>query len=120
MPRKTRWVSSHPRTFRAFLFNLIGSSDLKDDNRDWLLKVTDPGFVFRMLELSGVNRTCFIPTQMYGYLATEGGPKSNQAVSLAKKQPGTNRFALMAPSQTLSDEVISERLGLAQSIAFQA
>lgn len=64
-PREQDWLYGHPRTFKSHLLDHIEASDYQFQDGTWLLKGTDRGFVYRMLELSGQARVGYIPEKIY-------------------------------------------------------
>jgi hypothetical protein len=68
-PRKDEptWRFGHPRTFKAHLTTRMTRKDFTYKDGSWLLKSTDRGFVYRMLELSGVDRVGYIADVIYKY-----------------------------------------------------
>jgi len=66
-PRADTWVYGYPRSFKAHLLDHLSSSDFKYADESWLIKGTDRGFVYRMLELSGPDRIGYVATKIYNY-----------------------------------------------------
>jgi len=64
---KTSWRYGHPRSFKAHLTKHMTEEDFTDAEGNWLMKATDRGFVYRMLELSGASRVGYIENQVYKY-----------------------------------------------------
>ena len=64
-PRSDSWRYGHPHTFKAHLLEHIERIDFTLSDGTWLSKATDHGFVYKMLELSGVNCTSYILKQIY-------------------------------------------------------
>lgn len=62
------WSFAHPRTFKAFLFSHFKASDFQDEKGKWLRKVSDRGFIYNYLELSGADRSCFLTDVLYTYV----------------------------------------------------
>eukprot|EP00397_Hematodinium_sp_SG-2012_P040068 GEMP01043847.1.p1 GENE.GEMP01043847.1~~GEMP01043847.1.p1 ORF type:complete len:385 (+),score=35.31 GEMP01043847.1:73-1155(+) len=78
------WLFSHPRSFKAFLWPYMSEKDFQNEDGSWLIKVTDRAFIFNMLELSGVNRSCFIPDILYSYVWGATPPSINSVSAGAK------------------------------------
>ena len=66
-PRKQKWVFGHPRSFKAHLLDHITPDDFKHSDGSWLIKGTDRGLIYRMLELSGPDRIGYIASKIYKY-----------------------------------------------------
>ena len=67
-PRIEPWLYGHPRTFKGHLLNYITANDFQYSDGSWLIKGTDRGFVYRMLELAGPDRIGYIPEKIYNYV----------------------------------------------------
>lgn len=61
------WRYGHPRTFKAHLLAHLAERDFQNKRGEWLQKATDRGFVYRFLELSGIDRVGFISKKIYKY-----------------------------------------------------
>lgn len=103
-PRKDQptWRFGHTRTFKAHLLPHIGRRDFSFKDRSWLIKASDRGFVYRALELSGVDRVAFIPSALYKY-------KWSVSASTVAQVPKEMRVAQLEHVQSLEP---SERIGL--------
>ena len=66
-PREQTWVYGHPRTFKAHLLEHITKQDFQHSDGSWLIKCTERGFVYRMLELAGPSRIGYIAEKIYNY-----------------------------------------------------
>jgi glycosyltransferase involved in cell wall biosynthesis len=66
-PRDQPWLYGHPRTFKAHLLPHVNRTDFTYSDGSWLVKGTDRGFVYRMLELAGHDRVSYIDTPVYRY-----------------------------------------------------
>lgn len=65
--RKWHWVTSHPRTFYAWLFKKIKKEDfLYEETRDFYPMTCDQAIMFPLLELAG-KHSRFIPDVLYVY-----------------------------------------------------
>lgn len=67
--RSYKWVSSHPRTFYAWLFKKIKKEDLCDKNNNFFATSWDLAFMLPMLEMAGTHAT-FINEILYIYNIT--------------------------------------------------
>lgn len=61
------WRFGHTRSFKAHLLKYLGRMDFSFEDKTWLVKATDRGFVYRLLELSGVDRVAYISHALYKY-----------------------------------------------------
>ena len=71
-PRQQPWLYGHPRTLKLHLLDHVPSTDFQyssgnDGHGQWLQKGTERGFMFRCLELAGVNRIGYIAEKIYKY-----------------------------------------------------
>lgn len=66
-PRQHRWVSSHFRTFKRYLFTPIKLADLKDNHGRYYRAAADLALMFPVLELAGPKRWHFLPIATYTY-----------------------------------------------------
>lgn len=64
--RKYKWIGSHLKTFKYFLFKRIDTKDFLDDKEKWLTSAADMAFMFPMLEMAG-PWISFIPDVLYVY-----------------------------------------------------
>jgi glycosyltransferase involved in cell wall biosynthesis len=64
--RQALWVTSHTRTFYAWLFKKIKKEDLQE-NGSFLGVTWDMAFMFPMLEMAGSEHVRFIPETTYIY-----------------------------------------------------
>jgi glycosyltransferase involved in cell wall biosynthesis len=64
--RKSPWVTSHTRTFYAWLFKKIKKEDMQE-NGAFLAVTWDMAFMFPMLEMAGHEHIRFIPDITYIY-----------------------------------------------------
>ena len=103
-PRKDQpsWRFGHTRTFKAHLLRHMSRKDFAYKDGTWLIKATDRGFVYRMLELSGVDRVAYITEELYKY-------KWSGTASTAASVPKEIKEAHL---QHVKDLEPSTRLGL--------
>lgn len=68
-PRKESpsWRFGHAPTFKAHLLQHVTRKDFAFKDGSWLIKATDRGYVYRMLEVSGFDRVGYIPQAIYKY-----------------------------------------------------
>lgn len=64
--RKYKWVGSHLKTFKYFLFKRVKTSEFLDDKGEWLTSAADMAFMFPMMEMVG-SKITFIPQVLYVY-----------------------------------------------------
>lgn len=71
MPRQelpqASWRYGHPRSFKVHLVKHFKKIDFQYSDGSWLLKATDRGFLYRVLELSGSSRIGYISQRIYKY-----------------------------------------------------
>eukprot|EP00929_Paragymnodinium_shiwhaense_P083534 TRINITY_DN44567_c0_g1_i1.p1 TRINITY_DN44567_c0_g1~~TRINITY_DN44567_c0_g1_i1.p1 ORF type:complete len:705 (+),score=48.69 TRINITY_DN44567_c0_g1_i1:361-2475(+) len=68
-PREYRWVYVKPHSFRASLFSHMTAADFQDDSGEWLPMHSERNVIFRAIELSGPDRSCYLEAPIYGYYA---------------------------------------------------
>eukprot|EP00929_Paragymnodinium_shiwhaense_P086073 TRINITY_DN46560_c0_g1_i1.p1 TRINITY_DN46560_c0_g1~~TRINITY_DN46560_c0_g1_i1.p1 ORF type:complete len:701 (-),score=52.68 TRINITY_DN46560_c0_g1_i1:226-2328(-) len=100
-PRKGKWVYTHPRSFLAKLFRHMSPADFQDDKGEWLFKTSDRGFVYRSIELSGPDRSCYLESQIYGYYTDRPGGHSTHDVSRGRKVELIEYVSSRTPSNRL-------------------
>jgi cellulose synthase/poly-beta-1,6-N-acetylglucosamine synthase-like glycosyltransferase len=81
-PRDQPWLYGHPRSFKAHLLGFLSADDFKFSDGSWLVKGTDRGFVYRMLELSGPDRIGYISDKIYQY---NFSPETSTLASVSKQ-----------------------------------
>ena len=96
----TSWRYGHPRTFKVHLIEHMTVADFTDAEGDWLLKATDRGFVYRMLELSGVKRVGYIKEEIYKYKFSVKG-STLATVPIEVRQANLQHVLGMEPSDAL-------------------
>ncbi len=115
--RKSKWSSSHLRTFYAKLFKLINIEDLKTNNNFYSM-AWDLAIMFPILEMSG-NHSKFIDEILYVY-NTENPINDNKInrqnqlnleSSIRKKQKYKEIKSLELPSATINCIGRSGRIG---------
>lgn len=99
-PRIDTWRYGHPRTFKVHLLNHIERIDFTHSNGRWLSKASDRGFVYKMLELSGVDHTSYIPQKIYKY---NYSPKTSTLATVSKemREAQTRHTQSLIPSSRL-------------------
>ena len=65
--RKDAWISSHLRTFYAWLFKKIDIRDLLDESGEFIYAAADFAIMMPMLEMAGPEHRKFIPDILYIY-----------------------------------------------------
>lgn len=102
-PRVTEWVYGHMRTFKVHLIKHLSVIDFTDGHGAWLQKATDRGLFYRIMELSGPNRTSYIREITYSYNSNDRStraqvPKDTQTQNLKHVQS-------LTPSEPLLPQV---------------
>ena len=64
-PRAMKWVWGHPRSMKVELLKYLERKDFYDDEGSWAMKASERGLVYKMVELSGFDHTCFIQNKIY-------------------------------------------------------
>ena len=75
-PRKSPWIYTHLRTFKAGLFHLIMKNSLIVAEETWL-EPTDMAVMFPLIEMAGPDRVKFIPNVLCVYTGS-GGDKNSE------------------------------------------
>eukprot|EP00927_Polykrikos_kofoidii_P031154 TRINITY_DN26819_c0_g2_i1.p1 TRINITY_DN26819_c0_g2~~TRINITY_DN26819_c0_g2_i1.p1 ORF type:complete len:1168 (+),score=156.49 TRINITY_DN26819_c0_g2_i1:442-3504(+) len=94
-PRHSRFIFSHPRTFKVSLFNHMSQSDFQDEDGKWLKAISDRGFVYRGLESAGPRRSCYLPEPIYRYQFGLGSVPAMSSVSSLTRKKLRERFRKM-------------------------
>jgi len=102
LPRQIQWRWGHPRSFKVNLISHFKKSDFQDWSGNWVQKATDRGFIFRMIEMSGASRTCYISEKIYRY-TTLGTPSTTKRVSRLRLKLLIQHFNTMEPSPELKE-----------------
>eukprot|EP00929_Paragymnodinium_shiwhaense_P083430 TRINITY_DN44460_c0_g1_i1.p1 TRINITY_DN44460_c0_g1~~TRINITY_DN44460_c0_g1_i1.p1 ORF type:complete len:689 (-),score=75.01 TRINITY_DN44460_c0_g1_i1:31-2097(-) len=102
-PRRAGWVYPHPRSFLAKLFGFMNASDFQDERGNWLVEDSDKGVVFRMIELSGADRACYLEVPLYGYCLERQGGRFAPVLSQTRKDELRKYFLTQTPSDRLLD-----------------
>jgi glycosyltransferase involved in cell wall biosynthesis len=97
---RSRWQTSHIRTFRAGLFHAIADQDpayecLKDEQGEWLTSAVDAALMFPLLELAGFDRVRYNDRILYIYNdqsplnvhKVEGGRQRDNFKLVERKRP---------------------------------
>lgn len=61
------WVTSHLRTFKKKLWDLIDKNDFRMENGEYLPTCGDLAFMYPMIEMAGLKRIKFIDRVLYVY-----------------------------------------------------
>ena len=61
------WVTSHLRTFKRKLWDLIDKKDFRIENGEYLPTCGDLAFMYPMIEMAGLSRIEFIDRVLYVY-----------------------------------------------------
>lgn len=80
--RTLPWTATHPKTFRAGLFNRIPRSDLELDGA-WLKNGRDLALMFPVLEMAGPKRARYVSAVTYAYNYAASGEFSGGEAFLA-------------------------------------
>jgi glycosyltransferase involved in cell wall biosynthesis len=65
--RSCVWLTSHLRTFKKKLWDLIDKKDFNDDNGNMLPTCGDLAFMYPMIEMAGIKHIKFIDRVLYIY-----------------------------------------------------
>jgi len=99
-PRLDTWRYGHPRSFKVHLLDHLERTDFTQSDGSWLTKASDRGFVYKMLELSGVDRISYIPEKIYKYnYSTKTSTLAK--VSQSSKNAQTSHTQYLKPSSRL-------------------
>jgi glycosyltransferase involved in cell wall biosynthesis len=93
MYRKSgKWVTSHIRTYRKKIFDIIRDEDLRDKNNNYY-KVGDAAVMFPLVEMCGLKRIKFISKVLYVYndLNTTCAMKIDPAKQIAEANEIRNK-----------------------------
>lgn len=65
--RDQLWCFSHIRSFKAYLFHLLGDEDFRDPAGGYFRAAGDLSLYLPMAELAGAEKICFVPKKLYYY-----------------------------------------------------
>ncbi|GFH59592.1 hypothetical protein CTEN210_16068 [Chaetoceros tenuissimus] len=67
--RNSIWSFCHPRMFQTHLLQHLEEKDFQRDDGNWLQKATDRPFIFKFMEMAGLDRIKYIGDQkaLYNY-----------------------------------------------------
>lgn len=85
----TKFLYQHPRSCLVYLLHHFDSADFKDPSGKWLMRMTDRQFIFKCLELSGIERISTISNIIYNYRSHAGNIRNkigNHYKSMIEKQ----------------------------------
>jgi glycosyltransferase involved in cell wall biosynthesis len=97
--RKSNFTLSHMRTWKAWLWNKIEDSDLKDKDGKYYSVAGDLSFMWPMIEMAGLEHFKFIPDILYVY--NESNPINDHKVDLSKVRNIHNLISNKTPYKKL-------------------
>ena len=68
----SKFLYQHPRSCNIYLLNYISADDFKDAEGLWLLRITDRQFIFKCIELAGIERVSIVKDILYNYRTHQG------------------------------------------------
>jgi len=98
-PREQTWLYGHPHSFKTHLLDHITAEDFKFSDGSWLVKATDRGFVYRMLEISGPDRIGHISLPICKYQVSASTPAQ---ISKEMRDKQIRHTMKMEPSSRLN------------------
>jgi glycosyltransferase involved in cell wall biosynthesis len=103
--REHKWVTSHLRTWKAFLFRAINPRDLKDAHGNYWRVSGDRAFMLPMLEMAGPDHGKFLPEINYVYNNTN--PLSDHRVNYKMQFEILDAIRALPPYARLADVDVS-------------
>jgi glycosyltransferase involved in cell wall biosynthesis len=97
--RSQNWVTSHLRTWRAFLFRAINPTDLCDHNGNYWRMGGDLAFMLPMLEMAGPSHAKFLGD--YNYVYNFENPLSDHRVDGALQWEMSQAIRRLPPYKRL-------------------
>lgn len=94
---------SHPRSCKVFLLNYFNSLDFKDKNNEWLLRISDLEFIFKCIEISGIERICFINKKIYNYREHENNCRN--LVNYKYKNDVISKIMAQIPLKPIKEKI---------------
>lgn len=89
----TTWRATHLKTFRAGLVKKIDPRHLKTPSGEWNPYAIDRAVMFPLMEMAGLDRTCFIPNILYVYNA-EASHWANETDEAEKSRVWNETFRI--------------------------
>jgi hypothetical protein len=83
--RNHDWVTSHLRTWRAFLYRAINPADLRDHDGNYWRMSGDQAFMLPMIEMAGPTPAKFLTDSNYVYNMTNS--LIERSISAARPRP---------------------------------
>ena len=97
--RQSRFIASHIRTWRAFLWRNIKEEDLRDEEGNYWQWSGDLCFMFPMLEMAGEERYRFM--EEINYVYNETNPINEHKVDMSMVLDHANRIRAKKPYSKL-------------------
>jgi hypothetical protein len=99
-PRLAPWLASHPKTFRAGLFQKINPEHFRKDGQ-WLPHARDLALMFPLLEMAG-TRAHYIPDILYVYNYANSTEHNADAKTLAYERECVTYVRGLTPYELLT------------------
>lgn len=96
--RYSMWTTSHLRTYKAWLFNLIKEKDCKYFG-EWTECTGDKFILYPMLEMAGKEHTKFVPDVRYIY--NDQNPLNEHKTSLQKQISAEHYVRALTPYERI-------------------
>jgi histo-blood group ABO system transferase len=107
--RKTKWNASHCRSFKYKLFKKCPHDHFKTADGKYIGVVEDQAMMFALIELAGIENTCFVSEAIYNY--NYNNPISDFRVKRDQQKDNETYIRNMTPVQ--KDPSIGKRLKIA-------
>jgi len=97
--RKNRWLFTHFRTFKAFLWNNIRDEDLRGADGEYWKATSDMATMFPMMEMAGSRFRCL---KELHYVYNDGNPLNDDKAFSDEQQKCDKLIRAMPPYPTLT------------------
>lgn len=92
--RKGVWSFCHPRMFQAHLLRELNVKEFQRNDGSWLQKATDRPFIFKFMELAGLDNIRFLgdrPVYNYTFTSDNGLTRFSKSLITGDKELVNNR-----------------------------
>lgn len=99
----TKFLYQHPRSCLVYLLHHFLEGDFQDRLGNWLIRVTDRQFIFKCIELAGLDRVSIIEPVIYNYRSHSGNIRNK--VNNEYKKEIERHIAATSSNEVLKEEI---------------
>jgi len=93
----------HPRSCLVYLLKFFQNADFQDKEGNWLVRLTDWQFIFKCIELSGIEHVAYIKKILYNYRSHPGNVRNK--VKNDYKALIAEQIASISPSSPIEEDI---------------